>query len=83
MQKEIKKQYKKDVKRIFIWLLILLPFLAIISFCFTYFLNMNNFLNIFLLVVIGGFGVLLLEFVYKKIQDKKMAKPKKEDPYSD
>ncbi len=83
MQKDIKKQYKKDVKRIFIWLLILLPFLAVITFCFTYFLNMNNALNIFLLVIIGGFGVLILEFIYKKVQEKKANKPKKPDPYAD
>ena len=83
MQKDVKKQYKKEVKRIFIWLLILLPFLAVITFCFSYFLNMSNGLNIFLLVIIGGFGVLLLEFIYRKVQEKKEKQPKKRDPYAD
>lgn len=83
MQKDVKKQYKKDVKRIFIWLLIMLPILAVITFCFSYFLNMNNVLNVFLLVIIGGFGVLILELIYKKVQEKKEKQPKKHDPYAD
>lgn len=83
MQKDVKKQYKKDVKRIFIWLLIMLPILAVVTFCFSYFLNMNNTLNVFLLVIIGGFGVLILELIYKKVQEKKEKQPKKRDPYAD
>ena len=44
---------------------------------------MNNVLNVFLLVIIGGFGVLILELIYKKVQEKKEKQPKKRDPYAD
>ena len=83
MRKDVKREYKRDVKRMMIFLLIMLPFLAVITFCFDYFLHMDRVLNIFLLVVIGGFGVLIMELIYKKIQDKKAEKPKKKDPYAD
>ena len=83
MQKDVKRQYKADIKRIMIWVLIMLPFLAVITFCFSYFLQMNNTLNVFLLIIIGGFGVLICELIYAKIQSAKANKPKKRDPYAD
>ena len=83
MRRDVKRQYKKDLKRIFIFILIMLPVLILASFCLEYFLHISGGWNMFLLVVIGGFGVLLMELIYSKVQKSKANKPKKKDPYAD
>ena len=83
MKREVKRQYKRDVKRLMLFVVLMLPLLLIASFLLDYGLHITGGWNIFLLVVIGGFGVLIMEVIYAKIQKAKAKKPKKKDPFAD
>lgn len=90
MKVQQKKEIKSGMKRIGIYLLIILPVFIGLAVLFNYVLKIQNrFLVIFMLVLIGCVIVFVIEVFRLKRKDKKDAenaknpKPKKHDPYAD
>jgi lipopolysaccharide export LptBFGC system permease protein LptF len=78
-----KKRFKLELKRIGIYLLILVPVLIFVSAIFSIY-NINSGLSIFLIVIIGiAFCVIfeLIYFLFSKRKEKTILD--KKDPYSD
>lgn len=87
MKAKQRAEYKSNLKRVLIYLLILFPIIIIFSFIFSAIGIKSSPLIIFMDIIIGGALCFLFEIFYVKMKDKKETenkiKPKKFDPYAD
>lgn len=86
MDKQTKRELKKKRKRIYVFLLVAFPVLIVLSFLLYYFvpsLKEHEWIVIAIVVAVGGFLYILLEYLTKKREEKVAKEPKKKDPFAD
>ena len=85
-KKQLVRDYKKGIKRLWICVACLIPFVILLTYIFAV-IGMQVWLAVFLNVVIGGFICLIVYIVFDKIDKKKqirdMLEPEEKDPISD
>ncbi|MDD2445827.1 MAG: hypothetical protein PHX09_03350 [Clostridia bacterium] len=86
MDNENTNYFKKNIKKISWFLLIVFPILLVVGYVLYSLvpsLKDMQIVVIMIMVVVGGFAWLIMEHISRKIEEKKSNKPKKFDPFSD
>jgi flagellar basal body-associated protein FliL len=86
MNNQNQNYIKKNLKKISWFLLIVFPILLIVGYVlYTLVPSLKDMqiVVIMIMVVVGGFAWLIMEYISKKIEEKRNNKPKKFDPFSD
>lgn len=80
-------EYKKTLKKGFLFIILSLPFMAIVSFLLSYFFNVPLWLNIFVNVLLGMILCFVFYLISVKIENRKKKKEltdgKPFDPFAD
>lgn len=86
MERTPQNGFKKNFKKISLFLLIVIPLLCLVGFLLYSFvpsLENMQYVVIMIMIAIGGIVYLIMDYVSRKIEEKKKNKPKKYDPFAD
>ena len=86
MERNPKNEFKRNYKKIGLFLLIAVPVLCIVGFLLYYLVpslaNMQ-YVVIMIMIAVGGVVYLIMEYVLRKREERLKNKPKKFDPFAD